>query len=103
MPQNLTFSEGWEIYLLAATLYTGTLREMWPHESALVSPLSSRYGARDTVAVLPGAVRGAWAGLGEEELCPRKIADSEEIVGLNHGVCVCLSTVLIPHCCSDMV
>ena len=45
------------------TLDTGTLREMWPYESALVSPLSSRYGAtRDTVAVATrgSLVLGAW-------------------------------------------
>ena len=89
MPQNLTFSEGWEIYLLAATLDTGTLREMWPHESALVSPLSSRYGARDTVAaatrLCAGGLGGFVVGRGGGVVSRPKIADFEEMVGSTTG------------------
>ena len=64
---------------VGGTLDTGTLREMRPRESALVSPLSSRYGARDTVAA---ATRLCAGGLGGRR---PKIADFEEMVGSTTG------------------
>ena len=65
------------------TLDTGTLREMWPYESALVSPLSSRYGASAGHSgssyqrvCCAGGLGGFW---GRSCVAP-KIADSEEMV-----------------------
>ena len=85
----LAFSDEKFFVSAGGTLDTGTLREMWPHESALVSPLSSRYGARDTVAaatrLCAGGLGGFVVGRGGGVVSRPKIADFEEMVGSTTG------------------
>ena len=94
---------------VGGTLDTGTLREMRPRESALVSPLSSRYGAGGEPSGSGyqglcwglGGLLSWWVG-GRSCALPKNCR-SRGNSRVQPRVCVCLSTVLIPHCCSDMV
>ena len=96
----LSFRTDREIYVLAGHLDTGALREMRPRESALVAFLSSSYQPRNPVAV---ATRGCAGGLGAElgwfglpKDCRCRGNGRVRPCG-----CVCLSTLLIPHCAAQ--
>ena len=88
----LAFSDEKFFVSAGGTLDTGTLREMWPHESALVSPLSSRYGARDTVAeatrLCAGGLGGSWWVVGVELCLAQKLLISRKWWVQPRGLCL---------------
>ena len=89
---------------VGGTLDTGTLREMRPRESALVAFLSSSYQPRNPVAAATRGCAGGLGGLSWVEYGWVGLPKDCRCRG-NGRVrpcgCVCLGTLLIPHCAAQ--